>query len=126
MAAFKARIRDGISSSPIFNSNQPVSVHIKFYMRRPNSHFKKSSRLEELKARLPFAHVVHPDIDNLAKFVLDGMNKLVYYNGKQIAKLVFHKLFDSEGDCNGRTVVEVLPFEDGRVDSGSDNDVNVV
>ena len=72
MAAFKARIRDGIPNSPLLWSNQPVSVCIKLCMRRPNTHFKKNSRLEALKATVPFAHVAHPDTDSILKFVPDG------------------------------------------------------
>ena len=37
MAALKAKIKGGISSVPIFGSNQPVVVNIKFFMRRPNT-----------------------------------------------------------------------------------------
>ena len=89
-----------------------MAVEIKFYMRRPNAHFKsKKDRLKALKAiLLPFAHVHSPDIDDFAKFVLDGMNGLVYHDDKQVAKLVVHKLFDSEHGCNGRTEIEVTKF----------------
>lgn len=38
------------------------------------------------------------------------MNGLVYEDDKQIVKLIVCKLFDSEGGCNGRTVVEVTKF----------------
>ena len=75
--AFKEKIKTGISG-PVFGSDQPLVVKIRFYMRRPNTHFKDRSRLNALKAMLPFAYVAAPDIDNLAKFVLDGMNGLVY------------------------------------------------
>ena len=60
---------------------------------------------------LPFACITSPDIDNLAKFVLDGMNQLVYEDDKQVVKLVVYKLFDSEHGCNGRMVVEVTKFD---------------
>ncbi|KAL7573106.1 hypothetical protein ACA910_018787 [Epithemia clementina (nom. ined.)] len=113
MVIFKAKIKDGIAKVLIFDSEQPVVVNIKFFMRRPNTHFKGRDRLNVLKANLPFAHVAAPDINNLAKFVLDGMNKLVYKDDKQVVKLVVCKLFDSECGCNGRTVVEVTKF-DGR------------
>ena len=75
--AFKAKIRGGISNTPIFPSTQPVVVNIKFFMRRPNTHFRNRSRSNELRMGLPFACITSPDIDNLAKFVLDGMNQLV-------------------------------------------------
>ena len=61
---------------------------------------------------MPLACVAAPDIDNLAKFVLDGVNNLVYQDDKQVVKLVVHKLFDSECSCDGRTVVEVTKFDE--------------
>lgn len=42
--------------------------------------------------------------------ILDGMNKFVYHDDCQIAKLDLLKLYDSEGQCEGRTVVEVRRF----------------
>lgn len=106
--AFKTVVKGNVDGAPVFGEGQPVAVDIKFYMRRPNTHFKGKDRSKALKTVLPFAHVAHPDIDNLAKFVLDGMNGLVYKDDKQVAKLVVCKLFDSEGECNGRTTVEVI------------------
>ena len=89
----------------------PVCVDIKFYMRRPNEHFKGKDRSKPLKTGLPIAHTIAPDIDNLAKFVLDGMNKLVCQDDKQVVKLTALKLYDSEGGCDGCTVVEVSKFD---------------
>ena len=83
MATLKAKIKGGMSSVPVFGSNQPVVVNIKFFMRRPNTHFKGKDRQNALRAGMPLAHVVVPDLDNMVKFVLDGMNKLVYQGDKQ-------------------------------------------
>ena len=105
--AFKQVINRGMADTPIFKEGLPVAVEIKFYMKRPNSHFKSNNRLKGLKALVPFWFVASPDIDNLAKFVLDGMNKLVYEDDRQVSILVVHKLFDSNAGCNGRTVIEV-------------------
>ena len=81
-------------------------------MRRPNTHFKGKDRLNSLRTGVPFGHVAAPDINNLLKFVLDGMNKLVHQDDFQVAKLVVLKLFDLEGGCEGRTVVEVTGFDE--------------
>ena len=69
-------------------------------------------RLKGLKTNLPIAHVTSPDIDNLVKFILDGMNGLIYKDDAQVVKLIVQKLYDSEGDCSGRTIVDVTEFED--------------
>jgi len=108
---FKAIVKSGASDTPTFEEGQLVAVKIKFHMRRPDAHFKCNDRLKALKAIPPFAHVASPDIDNLAKFVLDGMNKLVHHDDRQVAKLVLCKLFDSEHGCNGQTVIEVTKFD---------------
>lgn len=44
-------------------------------MRRPN--FKGNDRSKPLKTNMPVAHIIAPDVDNLVKFVLDRMNKIV-------------------------------------------------
>lgn len=112
MSAFRARIKGGIPHPPIFGVNQPVAVNIKFFMRRPNTHFKCNDRLKPLKTGLPVTHITSPDIENnLTKFVLDGMNKLVYEDDKQAVKLTALKLYDSEGGCDGRTVIAVTKFD---------------
>ena len=59
---------------------------------------------------LPLFGTICPDIDNLAKFVMDGLNGLIYFNDSQVIKFVTYKLLDSEGDCEGRTVVQVHEY----------------
>ena len=110
MACFKAEIKDGMNGL-VFNADQPIAADMKFFMRRPNDHFKSKNRSNSLKTNLPFAHTAKPDVDNLIKFMLDAMNKIVYEDDKQVVKLTACKLYDSEGKCEGRTVVEVTKFQ---------------
>ena len=63
-----------------------------------------------LKGIAPFARPIRPDIDNLAKFVLDALNGLLYTDDRQVVKLLVYKLLDNQGECEGRTVVEVSAF----------------
>ena len=39
-----------------------------------------------------------PDIDNIVKSVLDGMNGVVYGDDKQVTELVAHKTYSSAGE----------------------------
>ena len=110
MATFKAKIKGGVTNPPIFNSGQAVHVDIKFYMRRPNSHFKGDDQTKPLKKGLSVTHTVQPDVDDLVKFVLDGLNELVHQDDKAVVKLTVLKLHDSEGGCDGRTVVKFVKF----------------
>lgn len=110
-AAVRASV-DSRGGGPLFPAGVPVAVEIRCHMRRPNSYFKSSNRANALKTGLPVVRAIVPDIDNLAKFVLDAMNGLVCGDDRQVVKLVVLKLLDSDGACEGRTVVKVSMFDD--------------
>ena len=115
MALFRASVREQVpfvNSGVVFGKGVPVTLTVKCYMRRPNSDFKGSHISGSLKAVVSMVRPIPPDIDNLAKFVLDALNGLVYYDDSQVVKLVVWKLMDSEGDCSGRTVIKVAQFHD--------------
>lgn len=63
-------------------SEQPLEVYIVFYMPMGKSWTKRKT--EEYKGRL---HTNKPDIDNLVKAVLDGLNGVAYKDDKQIGTL---------------------------------------
>ena len=107
----------------VFGRGVAVVVTIHFYMRRPNSDFRRGDRFGGLRDMVARFRPIRPDIDNLAKFVLDGLNGLVYTDDSQVVKLVLYKLMDSEGQCNGRTVVEVSLFNNWEFPAENDNGV---
>ncbi len=72
----------------------PLRVVLDFHMLRPKS----------LKGLHP--HIKKPDVDNLAKSVLDGMNKIVYDDDSQIIVLLTSKEYAME-DEKPRTVVSI-------------------
>ena len=117
LSAFKAQVRQTLppQQGPLFPRGVPVTATLTFYMRRPNDHFKGDDRTRGLRSLVPRIRPIKPDIDNLAKFVLDGMNKLVYHDDEQVVKLVVYKLQDSEGDCLGRSLIEVTRFEENEL-----------
>ena len=47
------------------------------------------------------------DVDNLAKFVLDLMNGTVYTDDHQVVILKVIKVYDNDGECNGKTSVKI-------------------
>ena len=113
VAAFKARLKAELPTArPIYPTGVPVTVTVRFYMRRPNDHFKADDRAKGLKRLIPRVRPIKPDIDNLAKFVLDGMNNLVYKDDCQVVKLIAYKLQDSDDQCEGRTVVKVQRYDE--------------
>jgi Holliday junction resolvase RusA-like endonuclease len=68
-----------------------VSVSITFAMPRPKSH----SGAKGLKPSAPVAHVGKPDVDNLAKLILDQITRSgnVWRDDSQVVSLTVHKFW---------------------------------
>ena len=98
----------------LFKDGVCISITMVFYLPRPTMDFVGGRRAPGnlkpsslIKRFLP----LHPDIDNLAKFVLDALNKVVYTDDKQIVKLVAYKLRHNDMSCCGGTRVVVAKFD---------------
>ena len=114
VATHQAMVRAAIPSTQqgvLFPVTVPVAVKLTFYMKRPNSDFRGSRTGGFLRAMAPIVKPIRPDIDNLAKFMLDVLNGVVFEDDRQVVKLVVLKLQDSNGLCQGRTMVEVSEFD---------------
>ena len=101
------------SNQVVFPQGVPVAVEIRCCMRRPNQDFQGGCRLNSLKSFLPSVRPVVPDIDNLAKFVLDAMNGVVYHDDRQVCQLRVAKVLDDDGDCGGKTIIHVKEWNGG-------------
>ena len=75
------------------------------YFVRPRAHFKKG----QLKPDAPSHVLKTPDIDNLAKFVLDAVQKKILCDDKFVTTLVVHKRWCST-ENEQRTVIELRVF----------------
>ena len=76
--------------------NIPVIVNITWFFKPA----KKNSILEDES----FYHSQKPDLDNILKFVLDILSKIVFYDDNQVSGGLFRK-YDSN---NPRTEIEVM------------------
>jgi Holliday junction resolvase RusA-like endonuclease len=77
----------------------PVSVRIVCWFKRPASHSKKRREHGEPK-------VSKPDLDNLAKAVLDALNEIAYNDDGQVCWLYVQKYYVGPCDHSG-TEIEV-------------------
>lgn len=68
----------------------PISVKLIFNMPIPKSFTKKVKRQIE---EGDFQHTKKPDIDNLAKAVLDALNGIAFNDDSQIVKLKMEKRY---------------------------------
>jgi len=84
----------------------PLKVNVEFYFPRPKNHYRSGRYSEELKKNAPTIHSSMPDVDNLAKFVLDAMNGAFYNDDRQVVELNCHKEYTSK-NSKGYTIVTI-------------------
>jgi Holliday junction resolvase RusA-like endonuclease len=109
---------------PIFQ-NQVISVQIISRMKRPKKHFignkpgpgrlrGENSMNEYGLVKGPATHlqVTRTDVDNLAKFVLDSLNGVLYEDDRQVASLHVIKVYDHEEPYSGSTDVTIQTMTD--------------
>lgn len=61
----------------------PITISLTFYMKAPKRYAKKTDT----------PHVTRPDVDNLAKAILDGLEGTMYKNDAQVTTLYAHKCY---------------------------------
>jgi len=85
--------------------NGCVYVSIVFYLPRPQHLIWKTKPM----------HAIHtdkrPDIDNLAKSVIDGLNGIAFKDDGQISILHLYKLYHA-GNKGPRTEIEIKKLEE--------------
>lgn len=79
----------------------PLAVKIISYSPIPKSTSKKK-RLEMLNGTVK--NTKKPDVDNIAKAILDGLNGVAYEDDKQVCSLTVEKFFDERP----RVCVEIM------------------
>jgi hypothetical protein len=105
---------------PLFSPQASLAVTLILRLRRPLSHFRSSKREScTLKANAPasLTSVTRTDVDNLAKFVLDACNGLLYDDDRQIQSLHVIKQLDNEGPCLGSTHLYIKAIDDSMEDN---------
>ncbi len=96
---------------PFFHSDEALSVNIICRMKRPMIHFVASKpgpgRLRQ--SSMSRLQITRQDVDNLAKFVLDSLNGVLYVDDRQIASLQIAKIYDDDEDrlWKGSTEVKI-------------------
>lgn len=87
-----------------------LAVSIKAYFEIPKSVSKKK-REQMLNGNI--RPTIKPDLDNIAKSILDALNKLAYLDDKQIVLLKVEKFYD----VNPRVelMVEEISYDEGRI-----------
>ena len=93
---------------PVYH-HQPIDLEITFYRKLPVTFFINGDREQGLKQ----PHLLNtepldikvPDIDNLAKFVMDALNGVLYTDDRQIVRLTLKKTYHMFPPFTGMTRV---------------------
>ena len=78
--AHLARVADSWRE-PMYDKTEPLALIIYVYCPLPKTRAKYGSE--------PF--ITTPDVDNISKAVLDGLQGVAYWNDKQVVKLYVYK-----------------------------------
>ena len=84
----KLKCRSYMSRNQIKTITGPLALHLTFYFKPPKSYSKK--RIEAIRKREEL-FTKKPDLDNLAKSILDGMNGTVFVDDAQIVYMSLQK-----------------------------------
>lgn len=103
---------------PFFTEEDQLVMRLVFHMKRPKLHFVGGKpgpgRLRPVApGRLA---PTRTDVDNLAKFVLDSLNGLLYVDDRQVASIQATKIYDNDGHCQGRIEVSIQRLAEDDVD----------
>ena len=88
-------------------TRNPVSLDISFEMPIPRSLSKKKQ-----EALIGQPHISKPDCDNLAKFVLDAMNKIIYEDDSHVFELHVKKIYSEDP----KTIIVIKKASDSDID----------
>lgn len=94
---FKKAIADAAMAAGAFPTTKPVCVSVMSIFSRPKSHLKNGV----LKDTAPL--VPPPDVDNLAKSVMDAMTEIAYADDKLVLRLDTEKRYST----TDRVIVKV-------------------
>ena len=70
-------------------------VHLTFCYKRPKSHYRSVNKEPVLKDDMPYYKTSRPDVDNLARWVLDSLQDF-YVDDAQVVSLNAIKVYGEE------------------------------
>lgn len=83
----------------------PVSVTVVFILRRPKSHYGSGQNANTVKLSAPPYPATRPDVDKLARAVLDGLVMGgVMADDSQVVSLNCAKVYASNGEAPGALI----------------------
>ena len=88
-------------------TDKPVSIDIKAYFCVPKSYTKKK-KLAIAKGQLH--PTSRPDIDNIVKIILDGLNGIAYADDAQVISITAEKIY-TFNECDEGVLVSITEVQ---------------
>lgn len=106
---WRAAIRASVASSEMQAfDNAAIFITLWFNFKRPKSHFRTGKFCHLLKSNAPELHKKKPDVDNLAKLILDELQRALLFNDdSQVVKLTTLKTWSAQPGC--LVVIDAVP-----------------
>jgi len=83
------------------HSRNPVRVVCTFIFERPKNHYGTGRNALNLKPSAPFSMVTKPDVDKLARAVLDALTGVLFYDDSQVISLTVTKKYRLKDEMLG-------------------------
>lgn len=96
---WKLDIKNAVSGLQL--EGVPVGMVINIYLPRPKSHYGRRNKQPYLKPSAPHHHTQKPDVDNLAKAILDAISDAgAWGDDKQVTYLKITKEWHTVGGAD--------------------------
>ena len=82
-----------------------IRANIEVYYKIPKSYTKK--RLESIRTGIEYP-TKKPDIDNIAKIILDSLNKIAFDDDSQVVELTISKMWTEDNERVEFSLKEIL------------------
>lgn len=119
---------DHNDDTPLFDATENLVITIIFRMKRPKSHFVNNKPGPgRLKKKAPSQlSPIRTDVDNLAKFVLDSMNGVLYEDDRQITSIHATKILDDADLCEGSTEIYIRSINEEDIKEILESSISII
>lgn len=93
VAEVALRTATGGETAPLELLNGPVAVKLEFYFSRPRGHYGVGRNINRIRASAPEHITAKPDVDKLARCVLDALTGTLIRDDAQVVVLDLRKQY---------------------------------
>lgn len=120
LAQWRAAIRQGAIDADCEVLAGPVAIAMVFGLPRPTYHYRRRHYRTTMEVKEEFIHarpIGHPDVDKLARAVLDALWRVCYHDDAQVVVLVASKIYDhgsyfEVGEYGGKWALDAAKLEE--------------